>query len=164
MLFIVTVTTAFALGLYSLFLASANAGKVQPLTTVGLLRTASAADAEKIEIALGVLTEHDLVYVVLDAPELGPDPYVERATRTAAEVLTDSGLVVAVRSVNPANPDFTTIVVQNDISRFPSVLVVKREGGIVLVSDNFSVENLLHAYQSVWGKTSGCGDAASAIY
>lgn len=163
-LFTVMVTGAFALGFYSLFLASANAGKVRPLTNEGLVRTATAADAEKTEIALGVLTEHDLVYVVLDTPEFGPDPDVERAAWRAAEVLTDSGLVVSVRPVNPVNPDFATIVAQNDVSRFPAVLVVKKGGGIVLVTDDLSEENLLHAYHSVWGKTSGCNEAASAIY
>ncbi len=162
--FTVTVTTAFALGLYSLFLASASADKVRPLTTAGLLRTATAADGEKIEIALGVLVEQDLVYVVLDKPEVGPDPDVEIAARRAARALTDSGLAVSVRLVDPGDPDFTTIVAQNDISRFPAVLAVKKEGGIVLVTDDLSEKNLLHAYHAVWGKTSSCEEAGAAVY
>jgi hypothetical protein len=163
-LFTVTITTSFALGLYSLFLAYANAGKVQPLITEGLLRTATAADAEKIEIALGVLTDQDLVYVVLDSPEFGPDPDVEMAARKAARALNDSGLDVSVRLLDPGDPDFTTIVAQNSINQFPAVLAVKKEDGIVLVMDDLNEKYLLHAYYRVWGKTSSCDEARSAVY
>jgi hypothetical protein len=160
----VVVAISFALGLYSLFLAYANAGKVQPLTTEGMFRTATAADSEKIEIALGVLTDRDLVYVVLDSPEVGPDPDVEIAARKAARALNDSGLVASVRLLNPRNSDFTLVVEQNGINRFPAVLAVKKNGGIVLVMDDLSEKNLLYAYYSVLGKTSSCDDAKSAVY
>jgi len=163
-LFTVAVITAFALGFYSLFLASANAGKVQPLTTAGLLRTATAGDTEKIEIALGVLAKQDLVYVILDTPEIGPDPYVEIAARRAAQALADSGLAVSVRLLDPGDPDFKTIVAQNSIGRFPAVLAVKKSGGIVLVTDDLNEENLLHTYFTVWGKNSDCGAAKNAVY
>ncbi len=163
-LFTVVVAVSFALGLYSLFLAYANAGKVQPLTTEHMFRTATAADSEKIEIALGVLTDRDLVYVVLDSPELGPDPDVEIAAHKAARALNDSGLVASVRLLNPRNSDFTLVVEQNGINRFPAVLAVKKNGGIVLVMDDLSEKNLLHAYYSVLGKTSSCDDAKSAVY
>ena len=163
-LFTFTVTTAFALGLYSLFLASANAGKVPPSNIAGLLRTAMSADTEKIETALGVMAEQDLVYVVLDTPEVGPDPEVEIAARRAVRSLTDSGLAVSVRFLNPGDPDFTTIVAQNGIGRFPAVLVVKKHGGIALVTNDLNEKNLLHAYLGIWGKTSSCDEARSAIY
>ncbi len=162
--FTVTVTTAFALGIYSLILASADADKVQPSTIAGLLRTATAADVEKIEIALGVLAEQDLVYVVLDTAEVGPDPDVEVAARRAVRALNDSGMAVSVRFLGPGDPDFTMIVAQNGIGRFPAVLVVKKDGGIVLVTDDLNEKNLLHAYLGVWGKTSSCDEARSAIY
>lgn len=163
-LFTITVITAFALGIYSLFLAYVNAGKVQPLTTEGLLRTATAVDGEKIKIALGDLTEQDLVYVVLDVPEVSPDPGVEVAAEKAAQALADSGLVVSVRLLDPRDPDFMMVVAQNGISRFPVVLAVKEGGGIVLVTDDLSEKNLLHAYYDVWGKTSSCDEARSAVY
>jgi len=163
-LFTVAVITAFALGLYSLFLASANAGKVKPLTAAGLLRTATAGDTEKIEIALGGLVEQDLVYVVLDTPEVGPDPYVESAARGAVRALVGTGLAVSLRLLDPGNPDFTTIVSQNGIGRFPAVLAVKKDGGIVLVTDDLNEENLLYAYHAVWGKNSDCGAAKNAVY
>lgn len=163
-LFTVAVTTVFALGIYSLFLASVNADKMQPLTTEGLLRTATAGDAEQIEITLGSMIDQDLVYVILDTPEEGPDPYVETAALGAARILSDSGLAVSVRVLDPGNPDFTTIVSQNSISRFPAVLAVKRDGGIVLVTADLNEKNLLHAYHAVWGKSSSCDEAKSAVY
>ena len=163
-LFTFTVTTAFALGLHSLFLAFANTDKLQPSATAGMLRTATAADSEKIEVALGAMAKQDLVYVVLDISEVGPDPEVELAARRAARVLADSGMVVSVRLLDPEDPDFTTIVAQNGIGRFPAVMVVKQDGGIVLVTDDLNEENLLHAYLGVWGKTSSCNEARSAIY
>jgi hypothetical protein len=162
--FTVTVTIAFVLGLYSLFLASANADNVQPSTIAGLLRTATSADAEKIEIALGALAEQDLAYVVLYTTEVGPDPKVETAARRAARALTESGMAVSVRLLGPGDPDFTMIVAQNGVGRFPAVLAVKKDGGIVLVTDEINEKNLLHAYQGVWGKTSSCDDSRSAVY
>jgi hypothetical protein len=162
--FTVAVASVFALGLYSLFLASANAGKERPTSVAGLLRTAVPADTEKIERALGVMSEHDLVYVVLSAAKNGPDPDVEAAARKAALALLDSGINVSVRFLDSGDPDFTTVVEQNGVGRFPAVLAVKKSGGIVLVTDKINEKNLLHAYQSVWGKTSSCDDAKSAVY
>jgi hypothetical protein len=72
--FTVAVTAAFTLGFYSLLLASANKGKALPLTTFGVVRTATAADTEKIVLALGALAEHELVFVVLDTSTAGIDP------------------------------------------------------------------------------------------
>lgn len=164
MFFTLALASAFALGLYSLFLASVNANKTRPLTAEGMRRTATAADAEKIEVALGGLTEPDLVLVVLDASEVAPDLDVEIAVRSAARSLGDSSLAVSIRLLNPAVPDFAPIVAQNGVSRFPAVLAVKKRGGIVLVTDNLSAENLLNVYRVVWGKKSSCEDAKSAVY
>lgn len=163
-LFTVTVTVAFVLGLYSLFLAARNVDKVQQSDIVGLIRTATPADAEKIRIALGSLTDQDLVFVVLEAAEIGADPEVEIAARRAARALATSGMDVSVRILGPADPDLNLIAAQNGVSRFPAVLAVKKDGGIVLVADEISEKQLLHAYQSVWGKTSSCDDAATAVY
>jgi hypothetical protein len=55
-------------------------------------------------------------------------------------------------------------VEQNTISRFPAVLIVKKNGGIVLVTEDFSLQNLLGTYYSVWGKNSDCGSARNAVY
>jgi len=162
--FTVAVTGAFVLGLYSLFLASVNAGKVKPLTTEGMRRTAIAKDSEQIAIAIGSMIDSELVYVVVDAPQVGPDPDLESAARQAAQALVDSGLVVSVRRLEPADPEFLTIVAKNSIGRFPAVLLVKKDGGIVLVTDDLSQENLLHAYHTVWGKSSDCGGDKNAVY
>jgi hypothetical protein len=160
----VAIAAAFALGVYSLVLASINADKAQPLTLTGLVRTATALDEDKLATALGSQSEHELVYVVMDTPEFGPDPNVEIAARGAVQALTDSGLVASTRILGSADTDFASIVMQNGITRFPAVLVVKREGGIVLVSDDLSKENLLQAYYGVFGKRSSCDGAASEIY
>lgn len=163
-LFTITVTTAFALGLYSLFLASANAGKVKALAQEGLVRTATAKDEAQIALALGSLIEPELAYVVVDAP-LGPaDPDLERTAQQAAQNLFDSGLVASVRRLEPIDPDYATIVEQNTIGHFPAVLVVKKNGGIILVTEDFSPENLSQAYHTVWGKSSDCGSAKNAVY
>lgn len=163
-LFTVTVTAAFALGLYSLFLASANAGKVQPSSLSGLLRTAAPADTVKIEMALGALADQDIVFVILYAAETGLDPEVEIEARRAARALTGSGLAVSVRLLGPGDPDFTLIAAQNGVDRFPAVLTVKKDGGIVLLTDEINEKNLVQAYQGVWGKASSCDDASSAVY
>lgn len=163
-LFTITVTIAFVLGLYSLFLASRSIDEVQQADIVGLIRTATPADAEKIKIALGSLTDQDLVFVVLETAEVGPDPEVEIAARRAARALANSGMHVSVRLLGPADPDLTVIAAQNGVSQFPAVLAVKKDGGIVLVTDEINEKKLLHAYQTVWGKTSSCDDAAKAVY
>jgi len=163
-LFAVVVTAAFALGFYSLFLASANAGKPRPAVTAGLLRTATAGDVVKIRTALGDMADRDLVYVVLGSTGSGPDPEVETATRRAAGVLANSGVDVSVRLLGPADADFEKIVVQNGASRFPAVLVVKKGGGIVRVTDGLDKKNLIHAFKGTWGRTSSCDEARSEIY
>lgn len=161
--FAIGVTTAIVLGLYSLYLAVAHAELAQPSNTADLLRTATASDVGKIETALGALADQDLVYVVLESAELGSDHELETTARKAARSLTDSGMAVAVRQL-AGDPDFTTIVAQNDVVRFPAVLLVKKDGGIVLVSDDLNVDRLLLAYEAVWGKTSSCDEATSALY
>jgi hypothetical protein len=163
-LFTVAVTAAFAFGVYSLFLASANASKVKPLAEEGLVRTATAKDDDQIALALGAMVEPELVYVVVDDPLGPPDPDLERNAQQAAQNLVDSGLVVSVRRLEPVDPDYATIVEQNAIGHFPAVLVVKKNGGIVLVTDDFSPENLSQAYLTVWGKSSDCGAAKNAVY
>jgi len=163
-LFAVAITTAFALGCYSLFLASANAGKVKPLHEEGLIRTATAKDGDRIALALGTIEKYELVYVVVDDPLGSPDLDLERTARQAAQNLADSGLAVSVRRLEPIDPDYATLVEQNAIGHFPAVLVVKKEGGIVLVTEDFSLDNLLDTYHNVWGKNSDCGAAKNAVY
>jgi hypothetical protein len=163
-LFIVTVTTAFIFGLHSLFLAYRNNNNVQQENMVDLIRTAGPIDTEKINSALGSQSSQDLVFVVLESAEAGPDPEVEIAARNAARALANSGLAVSVRFLDPGDPNFMKIAAQNSLDRFPAVLAVKKSGGIVWVTDEINENNLLHAYQRVWGKTSSCDDAASAIY
>jgi hypothetical protein len=162
--FLIAVTSAFSLGLYSLFLASASADKKQPSNIAGFLRTATSVDAGKINIALGDLDEQDLVYVILYTAEAGPEPEVEIAARRAAQTLSDSSMSVSVRLLDPGDPDFSTIVTQNGVGHFPAVLTVKKDSGIVLVTDKINEKNLLHAYHGVWGKASSCVDAGSTIY
>lgn len=163
-LFTVAVTAAFALGVYSLFLASANADKAGPSDITGLVRTATPADAGKIEVALGAPAGQDLVYVVLYDAEVGLDAEVEIAARRAARSIAESGIAVSVRLLGPGDADFATIASQNGVVRFPAVLAVKRDGGIVLVTDDINEKTLLDVYEAVWGKKSSCDDAGSGVY
>jgi hypothetical protein len=163
-LFTAGVVIAFGLGFYSLFLASANAGKVKPLAEEGLIRTATAKDDDQIALALGAMIEPDLVFVVVEDPLGPPDPDLERTARLAAQNLVDSGLVVSVRRLEPIDPDYATIVAQNTIGHFPAVLVVKKNGGIVLVTEDLNPEMLSQVYHTVWGKKSDCGAAKDAVY
>ncbi len=163
-LFTATVTIVFALGLYSLFLAYRGIDEVRQANIAGLMRTATPADSNKIRIALGSLTHQDLVFVILEAEEAGSDQEVEIATRSAARALAYSGLEVSVRLLSPDDPDLAVIAAQNGVSRFPAVLAVKKDTGIVLVTDEIDENKLLHAYQSVLGRTSSCEDAAAAVY
>jgi hypothetical protein len=163
-LFTVAVTTAFVLGLHSLLLASGNAGGAAPATYAGMVRTATTADAEMIELALGELADFDLVYVILDSSEGGAGMDVEIAARRAAQAYAASGMSAAVRLLDPLDSDFTMTVAQNGVDSFPAVLVVNKAGGIVLVTDGISEESLRNAYMTVWGTASSCEDASSEIY
>jgi hypothetical protein len=157
-------TIVFFLGVYSLFLASASAGKVQPLAEHGLLRTAVADDHERIALTLGPTSGSDVVYVAIDAPLDPPDPGIEQATRQAAQTLVDSGVLASTYRLRPSDPSFAAVVKENEILRFPAVLVVKKDGGIVLVTEDHSAESLVRAFQAVWGKRSDCGAASDEIY
>lgn len=162
--FIFGVTSMFILGFYSLFLAYTYAGKAQTFTTDNLLRTAAPSDNEKIETALGSFLDKDIIFVVLDTSSIGINPALELSAMSAAKILADSGLTSSVRILYPEDNDFAVIVAQNDISRFPAVLAVKKEGGIIQITDDQSEEYLLFAYHSVWGKTSDCSDDKLAVY
>jgi len=155
---------AFALGTYSLVLASTNAGMAHPLPDNGLLRTAVASDREKIDLALGPMPEAEVVFLVIDAPTAPPDPEVERAAREAARTLVDSGTSASARRLQPSDPSFTAITKQNDIRRFPAILVVKKAGGIVLVTEDHGAENLVRAFQTTLGRRADCGAARDGIY
>lgn len=162
--FTVGLTTAFGLGFYSLFLAVVQANSVQLSNIADLQRTATPADVVNIETAVGELIEQDLVYVVVDDSELGPHQAIENAAMGATDALSESGVDAGVRFVGFNHPDFLSIVEQNRIDRFPVVLVVKNDGGIVLVTDRFSEENLQHVYMGVWGKTSSCEEAVAEVF
>jgi hypothetical protein len=162
--FTITVTAAFTLGFYSLLLAAANKGKVLPLTTFGVERTATASDAEKISLALGAFARHDLVFVVLGSSDAGPDPGAVNAAGRAARALTDTGTDAAVRLLGPLDSDFGPIVEQNGVGRFPAVLAVKKDGGIVLVADEIDEESLLSVYRRIWATATSCNDAIADIY
>ena len=154
----------FFLGFYSLVLASASAGKMRPLAEDGLLRTAVANDHQRIALALGPASSSDVVYVAIDAPMDSLDPAIEQATRQAAQTLVESGTVASAHRLRPSDPNFAAVVKQNDIRHFPAVLVVKKGGGIVLVTEDHSAENLVRAFQTVWGNRSDCGAARDEIY
>ena len=162
--FLVAVTTAFVLGMYLLFLAHANADNVRSPDIAGLLRTATSSETGKIDIALGELADHDVVYVVLQSEEDGQYSTEEIAATRAARALADSGMKASVRVLDPSDLDFSEIVMQNSVERLPAVLTVKKDGGIVLVTYEINDKNLLHAYQEVWGKASSCDDASSGVY
>jgi len=155
---------AFFLGVYSLFVATASAGKVRPLAEDGLLRTAAANDHERITLALGPTSDSNVIYVAIDAPMDPPDPEIEQSTRQAAQTLVDSGIVASAHRLRPSDPNFAAVVKQNDIRSFPAVLVVKKDGGIVLVTEDHSAVNLVRAFRTVWGKRSDCGAARDEIY
>jgi hypothetical protein len=163
-IFALAVTAAFIAGLYSLFLAAANAGRIHTPDVEGLVRTAMPADTGRIELALGGAAGQDLVYVVLYTADTGPAPEVETAARKAARAVAESGIAVSVRFLRPGEPDFATVVTQNNVDRFPAALVVKPDGGIVSVTNGITEKNLIDAYQTVWGKASSCDDASSAVY
>lgn len=162
--FTIAVMTAFALGLYSLFLASVNAGKMHPADTAGFVRTATSIDSEKIALASGAFVQQDLVYVILYPADTVPGPKVEKTVQRAVRILSDAGTSAGVRLLDPQDPDYTMVVEQNGVDRFPSVLTVIKDRGIVLMTEEINEKNLLGAYHGMWGKTSSCDDAKSTIY
>ncbi len=151
-------------GFYSLFLASSSAGVNQDFTADHLSRTAAPSDDEKIEMAFGQFIDKEFIFAILDTSILGTDSYLELSARSAAQVLADSGLNASVRILYPDDNDFNKIALQNDISRFPAILAVKKDGGIIQITEDYSKDYLLFAYNSIWGKKSDCSDNKSAVY
>jgi len=155
---------SFALGLYSLILAYASADKIQTFTNEFLIRIAAPSDSSQIATAFGNLFDKDFIFVVLDTSSSDTNPFLELSAQSAAQVLADSGLASSVRIINPKDSDFEAVVKQNKVGYFPAVLAVKRDGGIILITDDFSEQYLLFAYTTIWGKTSDCSDDKSAVY
>jgi hypothetical protein len=163
-LFVIIIVTMITTGFYCLYLASSSANKTKTFNTENLFRKAFPTDVYKIETALGHFFNSDLVFVLLDSSKSSINPNLEFSAMSATKVLADSGVVSSIRVLYPDDNDFTAIVVQNDISRFPAVLAVKKEGGIIQITNDHSEEYLLFAYNTIWGKTSDCSDDKSAVY
>ncbi|MCP4903211.1 MAG: hypothetical protein GY906_40130 [bacterium] len=162
-LFTAVVTIAFGLGMSSLLLAVATPPGDSNGSAAGRVRTALANQIEKIDIVIGDPEEKGIVYAVVNVFEIGDDPRVVEAARGAAHSLGESGLDASVRLLGPGDPDFAQIVEQNDIVRFPAVLVAKKGAGIVLVSDEITEESLAGAYWQVLGRSSSCVGAMAGV-
>ncbi len=162
-LFTAVVTIAFALGMSSLLLAVVTPPGGSNGSTAGRVRTALANEIEQIDTVIGDPEEKGIVYVVVNVFDIGDDPRVVEAARGAADSLAESGLDASVRLLGPGDPDFAKIVEQNDIVRFPAVLVAKKGAGIVLVSDEFNEENLEGAYRQMLVRASSCVGAMAGV-
>lgn len=163
-IFGIAAAAALLLGVYSLYLSAANAGRTSPSNIDGLVRTAAPDDTLHIAAAMGEVDGNELVYVVLHADGPGPDPAVDEAATNAARSLSQSGLTASVRFVDHGERGFASLAGRNGVDRFPAVLVVRKGGGIVRVTGDITEEHLLDVYQRVWGKASSCVGAGADVY
>ena len=126
-LFMVTVTAAMILGIYSLTLAFANV-QWASITTSLIIRTATPEDSAKMEVAIGSETESGLVFVLI--ANLGEcieeAAAADKALQNVSETLPVSDLETSIRYITAAHPDFKIILEQNEIRQFPALLIAKK--------------------------------------
>ena len=164
-LFMVTVTAAMVMGIYSLTFAFVNAQRTSTTTSM-ILRTAMPDDSDKIDVALGSQVESDLVFVVIaNLGECIEDAAAAaKAVQNVSETLLVSDLETSIRYMTPDHPDFEIILEQNEIRQFPVVLIAKKGGGIVRMMDKLDEKTILDTYHSFWGDSASPTEAEYSIY
>jgi hypothetical protein len=164
-LFIVTVTAAMILGIYSLTLAFVNV-QWASITTSLIMRTATPEDSAKMEVAIGSETESDLVFVVIaNLGECIEDAAAaSKAVQNVSETLLVSDLKTSIRYMTPDHPDFKIILEQNEIRQFPAVLIAKKSSGIVRLIDKLDEKTILDTYQRYWGDSASTTETEYSIY
>ena len=164
-LFMVTVTVAMILGIYSLTLAFANV-QWASITTSLIIRTASPEDSAKMEVAIGSETESDLVFVLI--ANLGEcieeAAKADTALQNVSETLPVSDLKTSIRYITAASPDFKIILEQNEIRQFPALLIAKKGGGIVRLVNKLDEKTILDTYQRYWGDSASTTETEYSIY
>ena len=164
-LFMVTVTAAMILGIYSLTLAFANV-QWASITTSLIIRTATPEDSAKMEVAIGSETESDLVFVLI--ANLGEcieeAAKADTALQNVSETLPVSDLKTSIRYITAASPDFKIILEQNEIRQFPALLIAKKGGGIVRLVNKLDEKTILDTYQRYWGDSASTTETEYSIY
>jgi hypothetical protein len=164
-LFMVTVTAAMILGIYSLTLAFVNV-QWASITTSLILRTATPEDYAKIEAAIGSETESDLVFVVI--ANLGECIEDAAAASIAVQNLSAtppfSDLKTSIRYMTAEDSDFKIIIEQNEIRQFPALLIAKKSGGVVRMIDKLDEKTILDTYQRYWGDSASTAETEYSIY
>ena len=164
-LFMVTVTAAMILGIYSLTLAFANV-QWASITTSLIIRTATPEDSAKMEVAIGSETESDLVFVLI--ANLGEcieeAAAADKALQNVSETLPVSDLETSIRYITAASPDFKVILEQNEIRQFPALLIAKKGGGIVRLVNKLDEKTILDTYQRYWGDSVSTSETEYSIY
>lgn len=164
-LFLVTVTAAMILGIYSLTLAFANV-QWESITTSLIIRTAMPEDSAKMEVAIGSETESDLVFVLI--ANLGEcieeAAAADKALQDVSETLPVSNLETSIRYITAAHPDFKIILEQNEIRQFPALLIAKKGGGIVRLVNKLDEKTILDTYQRYWGDSVSTTETEYSIY
>ena len=164
-LFMVTVTAAMILGIYSLTLAFVNV-QWKSITTSLILRTAMPEDSAKIEVAFGSETESDLVFVIIASYGECIEQAVaaNEAVQNLSATLPFSDMKTSIRGMTPDHPDFKTILEQNEIRQFPAVLIAKKGGGVVRLIDKLDEKTILDTYQRYWGDSASTAETEYSIY
>lgn len=164
-LFMVTVTAAMILGIYSLTLAFANV-QWASITTSLIIRTATPEDSAKMEVAIGSETESDLVFVLIaNLGECIEDAAkADKAVQNVSETLPVSDLETSIRYITAAHPDFKIILEQNEIRQFPALLIAKKGGGIVRLVNKLDEKTILDTYQRYWGDSASTTETEYSIY
>jgi len=164
-LFMVTVTAAMIMGIYSLTLAFVNV-QWASITTSLILRTAMPEDSAKMEVAIGSETESDLVFVIIASYGECIEQAVaaNEAVQNLSATLPFSDMKTSIRGMTPDHPDFKTILEQNEIRQFPAVLIAKKGGGIVRLIDKLDEKTILDTYQRYWGDSASTTETEYSIY
>jgi hypothetical protein len=164
-LFMVTVTAAMIMGIYSLTLAFVNV-QWASISTSLIMRTATPEDSDKIEAAIGSETESDLVFVVI--ANLGECIEDAAAASIAVQNLSAtppfSDLQTSIRYMTAEDSDFKVIIEQNEIRQFPALLIAKKGGGVVRLVNKLDEKTILDTYQRYWGDSASTAETEYSIY
>ena len=164
-LFLVTVTAAMILGIYSLTLAFVNV-QWASFTTSLIMRTATPEDSAKMEVAFGSETESDLVFVIIASYGECIDQAVaaNEAVQNLSATLPFSDMETSIRGMTPDHPDFKIMLEQNEIRQFPAVLIAKKGGGIVRLVNKLDEKTILDTYHRYWGDSASTTETEYSIY
>jgi hypothetical protein len=106
--------------------------------------------------------EKDVVFLVLHGDMQTPPVAIPKQVGTVAKNLANSGQRIAVFTVKSGTPDYERLVQHFSVNKFPSVVILGRQGSASALTDDISEARLYNAFVLASQSASCCPATGNA--